>query len=516
MKIKLLLKDNTMKKNITRIIVICIFCIFSTLIFATPVPVLAATKPGIKPGNFLYFFDTAFEKINLFFTFSPEKKAQKALEYADERLAEAEALTGEKDTNAVKTAVTGYESSIALAAEESKRIKDKGKAEGLLASIADSTSKHQEILSDVLSKVPDEAKEAIMKAIEASKNGQEEATKQISELRGEVEQLKKEVADLKQEKQSQQVTEIEKLKKQVEELKDDASTQKNPVQSQQYSQPENVPQPQNLIQKPTVSDNDIKSVDNDLKGLILDLKERINIFTASKLDVDSFVTTISNEMAKYSNSYSVQQKGQVLKNNILNMSSTCTKLIEIENGLIQKLNSYIGSGKLPTSEAISDLTSQYNLYYAQYNQIDSKIKSSMEEFVLAEKGALQEELATEQKYLDDLKKIIAQKATETDGQLAQLNQQIDAVNEKIKNEQNRIGSKESVALRVNKIKNEELYPLLSQRDSLLGKSTPINYQSNIYYMEPSGGGGYTIFDSSGSTYLNVSPNGGGGYTIFGY
>lgn len=57
--------------------------------------------------------------------------------------------------------------------------------------------KHQEVLAEVYNKVPDEAKKAIEKAIETSRKGQEEATKQIAELKGEVEQLKKEVAELK-------------------------------------------------------------------------------------------------------------------------------------------------------------------------------------------------------------------------------------------------------------------------------------------------------------------------------
>jgi len=203
------------------LILVAIFMPFSS--------VSAATKPGIKPGNFLYFFDTAFEKINLFFIFSPEKKAQKALEYADERLAEAEALTEEKNTNAIKTAVAGYESNIALATEESKQIKDKGKAENLLTSIADNTSKHQEILSNVLSKVPNEAKEAIAKAIEVSRNGREEATKQISELKGEVEESKQKQES--QTAQNNQSTEIEKPKKEIEALRKIVPVLPTPKQS---------------------------------------------------------------------------------------------------------------------------------------------------------------------------------------------------------------------------------------------------------------------------------------------
>ena len=162
-----------------------------TAVFTTPLSVSAAENVGIKPGSFLYGFVTTFEKVNLFFTFNQEKKAEKAMKYAEKRLAEAEAVAGDKNSDAVKTAISGYEASIALAAEASKKVKDEAKAENLLNLIADNASKHQEILADVLAKVPDEAKEVIAQAIEASKKGQEEALKQIAELKGEVEQLKR-------------------------------------------------------------------------------------------------------------------------------------------------------------------------------------------------------------------------------------------------------------------------------------------------------------------------------------
>ncbi|MEK7136480.1 MAG: hypothetical protein AAB821_02725, partial [Patescibacteria group bacterium] len=110
---------------------------------------------------------------------------------------EIEAVAEEKNPDAVKTAITNYESNIALAMEKSKEIKDKGQAETLLNSIADNNSRNQDVLAAVLIKVPEEAKVAIMQAIEASKKGQEEATKQIAELKGEIAQLKKEVAELK-------------------------------------------------------------------------------------------------------------------------------------------------------------------------------------------------------------------------------------------------------------------------------------------------------------------------------
>lgn len=197
-------------------------------VFSLPASASAATSPGIKPGSFFYFFDTTFEQIGLFFTFNPEKKARKALEYADERLAEAEAVAEDNNAEAVKTAITSYESNIVFAAEKSKEVKDKGQAENLLTSIEDSTSKNQEVLSAILIKVPDEAKEAIRQAIEASKKGQEEAAKQIAELKGEVEQLKQEVAELKSKEETQTKTVEESDKQKSENISASTKPQVSP------------------------------------------------------------------------------------------------------------------------------------------------------------------------------------------------------------------------------------------------------------------------------------------------
>jgi len=207
-------------------------------VFSLPASVLAATNPGVKPGSFFYFFDTTFEQVSLFFTFSPEKKVEKALAYANERLAEVEALSEEQNPNAVKTAISNYESSIALAAEKSKEVQDKEKAENLFTLIADNTSKNQEVLSAVLIKVPEEAREAITQAIEASKKGQEEAAQQIAELKSEVEQLKKEVADLKTENEVQTKA-VEELNKQKPE--DVPAPAKSPTPSVTQNQPQTLP-----------------------------------------------------------------------------------------------------------------------------------------------------------------------------------------------------------------------------------------------------------------------------------
>ncbi|OGY64421.1 MAG: hypothetical protein A3I89_03240 [Candidatus Harrisonbacteria bacterium RIFCSPLOWO2_02_FULL_41_11] len=202
------------KNTITIRIIVAIL----TLILLVPFSASAATKPG----SLFYFFDTAFERVNLFFTFNPEKKAMKALDYADKRLAEIKTITEEGgNADDIKTSIANYERNIALAAEKSKEIKDKGQEENLLNLITNSASKNQEVLSAVLAKVPDEAKGAITKAIEASKKGQVEALKQVAELNKEIVGLKQEIAELKRLQIGNKQAETE-LKKTV------ASLQKNP------------------------------------------------------------------------------------------------------------------------------------------------------------------------------------------------------------------------------------------------------------------------------------------------
>ena len=217
-------------KSYTSVVICTLF-----LAFVLPVFVSAQTESaGPKPGTFFYLVDTTFEKVGLFFTFNAEKKARKALGYADKRLAEIEAIDETEKPEVLKKLIANYEDNIALAVEKSKKVTDKEKAEDLFTSIAENTSKNEEVLSAVLIKVPEEAKEAIMQAIESSRKNNEEATKQITELKKEVEELKTEIQSLKEElekkeekkkfediskdEEKNEQKEIEELKKDIEKL----------------------------------------------------------------------------------------------------------------------------------------------------------------------------------------------------------------------------------------------------------------------------------------------------------
>lgn len=182
------------------------------------------TDPGIKPGSFLYIFDITLEKVDLFFTFDSEDKARKALRYADERLAEAKESANENKPKAVEKAMEGYKKEISLATEKSKEIKDEKKSEELLKTVSENTAKDQEVLKGILEKVSGEAKEAILKAIDISKRGQEEAIKQVGELQKEVVGLKQKVAKLEAKNKNNENNKTEELK--IKEKKQDQEIEK--------------------------------------------------------------------------------------------------------------------------------------------------------------------------------------------------------------------------------------------------------------------------------------------------
>jgi len=161
--------------------------IFSIIIFLLLFEVVAFAQqselpdPGLTPDSPFYFFDTLAEKIEIFFSFSPEKKAEKAIYYADEKLAEIEKMAEENEVEPMEKANQNYQKYLELANQKVKEAKEKGKdIEELATLISEKTLKHQKILLEIYGKALDEAKTGIEKAMESSKRGFEEAVKNVS------------------------------------------------------------------------------------------------------------------------------------------------------------------------------------------------------------------------------------------------------------------------------------------------------------------------------------------------
>lgn len=191
-------------------------------------------SPGITPDSFLYFLDTLGEEISLTLTFSAEKKIHKALQYADEKLAEVIAMAEKKKIKALERANKKYQKYLALANKKVEKIKDEGKnIEELVTLITEKILKHQEILSEVFEKVPEQAQQGIKNAIEASQKGSETAIGAVSgEKKAELEQKSEEVKKRVQEK----IKEIEEKGKPGGE--EEEKKKKEPSISGDFSSPE--------------------------------------------------------------------------------------------------------------------------------------------------------------------------------------------------------------------------------------------------------------------------------------
>ncbi len=142
--------------------------------------------PGLTPDSPFYFFDTLGEKIGMFFTFGTEKKAEKTMKYAEEKLAEAKAIAEKKKPKALEKAGQRYQEFLGLANAKIQEAKEKGRdVEELVTLITEKTLKHQEILVETFEKVPEETKTAIKKVIEASRKGAEKVAQAMASAKKE-------------------------------------------------------------------------------------------------------------------------------------------------------------------------------------------------------------------------------------------------------------------------------------------------------------------------------------------
>lgn len=187
--------------------------ILSTLIASlVSTTCLAATNstslpnPGITPDSPFYFLDKWMEDIDLFFTFPKEAKAEKRLQFAEERLAEAQKMAQKGDLKALKEAEEGYEADIDDATKDAKEAAKEGK-ENALEQVQEATAKHKEEMQEVLSKAPEQAKESIQQAIEKSAKGHEDA---LEAIKGEKKETpEKEKSDSPKEKTEKPATRTE-------------------------------------------------------------------------------------------------------------------------------------------------------------------------------------------------------------------------------------------------------------------------------------------------------------------
>lgn len=133
-------------------------------------------SPGITPDSPLYFLDTLGDNFGLALAFGPEAKARKAAEIAGEKAAEVRAMAEAGKPEAAGVAADRYGSMVSTAASNLAAAARTGDIDAALAEVvARATSVHLDVLSGVLDQVPEQAKGAIERAMQAGQRGADEA-----------------------------------------------------------------------------------------------------------------------------------------------------------------------------------------------------------------------------------------------------------------------------------------------------------------------------------------------------
>ena len=120
-------------------------------------------SPGMNPGSPFFFMERFFEGFGGLFTFGQAAKAERAVMIAEKRLSEARALA-EQGGEHLERALELYESKMAEAAEWAENSKNMD----VLNKVSEATSRHFAVLTEVAGRVPEQAREAVLQALEAS------------------------------------------------------------------------------------------------------------------------------------------------------------------------------------------------------------------------------------------------------------------------------------------------------------------------------------------------------------
>ena len=150
--------------------------------------VFAHEEPEILPDDPLYQAKQQMETAQLNAGFDPLEKATLHTKHAKERLAEVKAMISKGKPEFVEGLVKDYEKAIGGAMDEINRAQVQGRdVSEALEAVERSTKKHTEVLTDLLDKVPEQAKPAIRHSIEVSKRGRNIALDTLRKIqRGEI------------------------------------------------------------------------------------------------------------------------------------------------------------------------------------------------------------------------------------------------------------------------------------------------------------------------------------------
>lgn len=183
-------------------------------------------NPGLTPDSPFYFLKSIAEGIGTFFTFGDLAKAERYAELATKRLAEAKVVADKGKLEIAGRVLARYQSQLEKSLTNIEQAKARGKSIAEVTEIvAQATAKHLTVLEEVLERVPEQAKPAILRAKESSLTGQIKALENLAEERperaagfniqaidGRLEKAKKEAKENNQANTERALTDFDALK----------------------------------------------------------------------------------------------------------------------------------------------------------------------------------------------------------------------------------------------------------------------------------------------------------------
>jgi len=159
-----------MRKIYLSLLVFGLLCV-PTVVFAQQEDMVIAPSPTaeeevsvpISPDSPFYFLTSVYEAIDMALTFDDEAKLDKAIEFADRRVAEMDLIAEDGNEATLEKLQEKYEKHIATA--EKIAAKNQEKEQEMIQTIVKAQEKHVLKLKDVAEKVPLTAKENIDRAI---------------------------------------------------------------------------------------------------------------------------------------------------------------------------------------------------------------------------------------------------------------------------------------------------------------------------------------------------------------
>ncbi len=135
---------------------------------------------GILPDHLLYPLKMIRDKIWLFLTTDPLKKAELYLKFADKRLLAAEALVNVNKIDLGITTLTKAEKYLEQAVSQEKVAKEAGKeTTELLEKLSQATLKHEEVILKFEKKIPNTARPVYDSALQYARQGHQQVMERL-------------------------------------------------------------------------------------------------------------------------------------------------------------------------------------------------------------------------------------------------------------------------------------------------------------------------------------------------